>query len=126
MHRLRVFENRVLRKTFEPKRDKVTGGWRKFHNEKFHNLYSSPYITRMIKLRRMKSVGHVTCMGETRNTYKILVGKPETIWKDRRGWDNSEMHLSETGLGVVDWIHLARDSDQWWALVNTVINLQVP
>jgi hypothetical protein len=75
-HRLRVFENGVLRRIFGPKRDKVTGGWRKVHNEELHNLYSSPSIIRMITSRRMRWAGHVGSMGEVRNAYRILVGKP--------------------------------------------------
>jgi hypothetical protein len=61
-HRLRVFENRVLRRIFGPKRVEVTGGWRKLHNEELHNLYSSPNIITMIKSRRMRWAGHVACM----------------------------------------------------------------
>jgi hypothetical protein len=76
-HRLRVLENRVLRSIFGPKRDEVTGGWRKLHNEELHNLYSSPSIIRMIKSKRMRWEGHVARMGEKRNPYRILVGKPE-------------------------------------------------
>jgi hypothetical protein len=71
--RLRVFENRVLRRIFGPKRDEVTGGSRKLHSEELHNLYSSPSIIRMIKSRRMRWSGHV---GEKGNAYRILVGKP--------------------------------------------------
>jgi hypothetical protein len=76
-HRLRVFENRVLRRIFGPKRDDVTGEWRKLHNEELHNLYSSPDIIRQIKSRRMRWAGHVARMGEERKVYKVLVGKPE-------------------------------------------------
>jgi hypothetical protein len=72
-----VFENRVLRRIFEPKRDGVAGGWRKLHKEELHNLYSSPNIIRIIKSRRMRWVGHVVRMGEKRNVYRLLVGKPE-------------------------------------------------
>jgi hypothetical protein len=72
-----VFENRVLRIIFGPKRDEVTGDWRKLHSEELHNLYSSPNIIRMIKAKRMRWAGHVARMGETRNAYRILVGKPE-------------------------------------------------
>jgi hypothetical protein len=72
-----VFENRVLRRIFGPKRDRVTGDLRKLHNEELHNLYSSPNIIRMTKARRMGWAGHVARMGETRNVYRILVGKPE-------------------------------------------------
>jgi hypothetical protein len=76
-HRLRVFENRVLRRIFGPKGDEVTGQWRKLHNGELHNLYSPPNIIRKIKSRRMRRAGHVTCMGEGRNVYGVLVGKPE-------------------------------------------------
>jgi hypothetical protein len=76
-HRLRVFENKVLRRIFGPRRDEVTGDRRKLHNEELHNLYSSPNIIRMIKSRRMRWAGHVPRMRETRNAYWILVGKPE-------------------------------------------------
>jgi hypothetical protein len=76
-HRLRVFENRVLRRIFGAKRDEVTGGWRKLHNEELHNLYSSLSIIRMIKSRRMRWVVHVAQTREKRNAYRILVGKPE-------------------------------------------------
>jgi hypothetical protein len=76
-HRLRVFENRVLWRIFGPKRDEVTGGWRKRHNEELHGLYSSPSIVRVIKARRMRLAGHVECMGEVRGAYNILVGRPE-------------------------------------------------
>jgi hypothetical protein len=70
-------ENRVLRRIFGPKGDEVTGGWRKLHNEELYNLYSSPTIIRTIKSRRMSWAGHVARMGEKRNEYWVLVGKPE-------------------------------------------------
>jgi hypothetical protein len=76
-HRLRVFENRMLKRIFRPKRDEVTGGWRKLRNEEIYDLYSSPSIIRMIKSRRTGWVGHVARMGKKRNTYRLLVGKPE-------------------------------------------------
>jgi hypothetical protein len=72
-----VFENRVLRRIFGPKRVEVTEGWRKLHNEELHNLYSSPRIIRMIKSRRMGEAFHVARMDGKRNAYRILVGKPE-------------------------------------------------
>jgi hypothetical protein len=72
-HRLRVFENRVLRRIFKPKRDEVTGEWRKLHSEELHNLYSSPDIIRQVRSRRMRWVGHVARMGEERKVYKVLV-----------------------------------------------------
>ena len=75
--RLRVFENRVLSRIIGPKRNEVTDEWRKLHNEEFNDLYSSPNIFQMIKLRRMRWVGHVALMGERRCVYRVLVGKPE-------------------------------------------------
>jgi hypothetical protein len=76
-HKLRVLENRVLRRIFGSKRDEVTGGWRKLHNEELHGLYSSPSIVRVIKARRMRWAGHLACMGKVTGAYNILVGKPE-------------------------------------------------
>jgi hypothetical protein len=94
--RLRVFENRVLRRIFGPKRDEVIGGWGKLH-EKLHNLYSSRSIIRMIKLRCIRWAGHVARMGEKRNAYRILVGKPEEkrpLGRPRRRWaDNIKTDL---------------------------------
>jgi hypothetical protein len=105
-HKLRVFENRVLRRIFGPKRDKVTGGWRKLHNEELHGLYSSSSIVRVIKARRMRWAGHVECMGEVRGAYNILVGKPEgrrPLGRPRCRWeDNIKMDLGEIGLEM--WI----------------------
>jgi hypothetical protein len=77
VHKLRVFENRVLRRIFGPKKDEVTGEWRKLRNKELHDLYSSPIIIRMIKSQRMRWAGHVAQMGEKGNAYKLLVGKPE-------------------------------------------------
>jgi hypothetical protein len=129
-HRLRVFENRVLRRIFGPKRDEVTGGCRKLHNEELHGLYSSPSIIRVIKAMRMRWAGHVACMGVMRGAYNILVGRPEgrrPLGRPRRRWeDNIKMDLRKIGFGDVDWIHLAQDKDRWRALVNTVMNLRVP
>ena len=71
------FDNRVLRKAFGPKRDEVTGEWRKLHNEELNDLYSLPNIVRMVKSRRMRWAGHVACMGEDRGVHRVLVGKPE-------------------------------------------------
>jgi hypothetical protein len=98
-HRLRVFENRMLRRIFGPKRDKETGGWRKLHNEELHNLYSSPGIIRMIKSRRTRWTGHVARMGEKRNAYGIFVGKSEEKrphGRFRRRWeDNIKIDLEK-------------------------------
>jgi hypothetical protein len=96
-----VFENRVLRGIFGPKRDNVTGEWRKLHNEELHNLYSSPDIIRQVKLRQMRLVAHVARMGEDRKVYKVLVGKTEgkrPLGKPRSRWeDGIRMDLTEIG-----------------------------
>jgi hypothetical protein len=72
-----VLENRVLRRIFGPKRDEATGGWRKLHNEKFNNFYSSPSVIKVIKLKRIRWTGHVARIGEKKNAYRILLGTPE-------------------------------------------------
>jgi hypothetical protein len=109
----RVFENRVLRRIFGPKREGVTGGWRKLHNDELHNLYSSPSINRIIKPRRMRWAGHVARMWEKRNVYRLLAGRPEgkrPLGRPRRRWIyNIKMDLSEIELSVVDWTGLAQD-----------------
>jgi hypothetical protein len=95
----------VLRRIFGPKRDEVTGGWRKLHNGELHGLYSSPSIIRVIKARRMRWVGHAACMGEVRSAYNILVGRPEgrPLGRPRHRWeDNIKMDPGEIGLGM--WI----------------------
>ncbi|PNF20437.1 hypothetical protein B7P43_G08118 [Cryptotermes secundus] len=128
-HRLRVFENRLLRRIFRRKRDEVTGGWREMHNEELHNLYSSPSIIRMIKSRRMRWAGHVAKMGET-NAYRILVGKAEgkrPLGETRRRFvDNIKMDLRIMGWDGMDCIDMTQDRDQWRALVYTVMNLGFP
>ena len=75
--KLRVFENMVLRRIFGPRRDEVTGEWRRLHNEELNDLYSSPNIVQVIKWRRMRWAGHVARIGEEKGTYRVLVGKPE-------------------------------------------------
>jgi hypothetical protein len=100
------------------------------HNEELNYLYSSPNIIRMIKSRRMRWAGYVARMGETRNAYRILEGKPEgkrPLGRPRPRWvDNIKIDRRERGWDGVDWIDLAQDRDQWRALVNTVMNLRVP
>jgi hypothetical protein len=125
-----VFENRMLTKTFEPKRDEVMGEWRKLHNEELPDLYSSPSIIRIIKSRKVELAGHETRMGERMTVYRLLVGKPEgkrPLGRLRcRCVDNIRMDLGEVGWGDVDWISLALDRNRWRVLVNSVLNLQVP
>jgi len=107
-----VLENRVLRRIFGPKRDKVTREWRTLHNEEFNDLYSSPNFVWMIKSRRMRLVGHVAHMGERRGIYRVVVGKPEgkrSLGRPRHRWeDNIKMDLKEVGCGYMDWIELLR------------------
>jgi hypothetical protein len=128
-YRLRVFENRVLRRIFGPKRDEVTGELRNLHNEELHNLYSSPDIIRQVKSRRMRWAEHVARMGEDRKVYKVLVGKPERrrpLGRPRRRREDGIItDLREIGLGCVDWIRLAQDRDRWRAVVTAVMNLRV-
>jgi hypothetical protein len=128
-HRLRVFEKRVLRRIFEPKRVEVTGGWRKLHNEELRNLHFSPSIIRMAKSRKMRWTENVARMGIKLNACKILVGKAEEKRQLRRPKgrlvDNITMNLREIGWSDMDWIDLAQYRDQWKTFVNTVMNLRV-
>jgi hypothetical protein len=101
-----VFENRVLRRIFGPKRDEVMGEWRKLHNEERCDLYSSPSIIRIIDSRMMRWMGHLARMKEKRNAYRLLVRKPEgkrPLRRVRCRWvDNIRMDLGEVGWGDVD------------------------
>jgi hypothetical protein len=105
-HRIRVFDNRELRRIFGPRRDEVTREWRKLHNEEVNNLYSSPNIVRVIKSRRMRWAGHVAHIGEKSGVYRVLVAKPERkrpFGRPMRSWeDNIKMDLREVGCGAVD------------------------
>jgi hypothetical protein len=118
--RLRVFENRVLRRIFGPEGEEVAGGWRSLHNEELHNLYAAPHFIRVIKSRSTHG----------RNACKILAGKPE--WKrplvSHRGRqeDNTKMYLREVRWEGVEWIHLAQIKDQWRSPVNMVMKLWIP
>ena len=120
----------MLRRVFGPKRDELTGKWRKLHNEELRDhLYSLPNTVQVVKSRRMRWAGHVARMGEGRGVHRVLVGKPEgkrPLGRPRRRWeDNIKMDLREVGGGG-DWMELAQDRDRWQALVNKVMNLQVP
>jgi hypothetical protein len=106
-----VFENRVLRRIFWPKRDGVTVEWRRLLNEELNDLYSSPNIIWVIKSRKMRGAGHVAHMGEGRGAYRILLGRPEgrrPLGRPRRRWeDNIKMNLQEVGWNGMDWIDMA-------------------
>ena len=125
-----MFGNMVLRRIFGPRRDEVTGEWRRLHNEELNFLYSSPNIVRVIKSRRMRWVGHVARMGEERGLYRVLVGKPEgrrPLGRPRRRWvHNIRMDFREVGCGYMDWTGLVQDRDSWRTLVSVVMNLRVP
>jgi hypothetical protein len=111
-----VFGNRVLRRIFGPKRDEVTGEWRKMRNEELHDFYSSSSIIRMITSRKMRWVGHVARMVDKSNAYRLLVGMPDgkrPLGRPRHRWvDNIRMDLLELGGGDVDWIGLAQDGNR--------------
>ena len=103
--RLRVFENRTLRRMFGPKWDVVTGEWRKLHNEELNDLYSSPNIVRVIKSRRMRYVGHLAGMGDMRGAYRVFVGRLDgkrPLGRPRRRYK----HNIKKDLQEVRWGHV--------------------
>jgi hypothetical protein len=114
--RLRVFENRVLRRIFGPTRDEVTGEWRKLHNKELNNLYSSPNIIQAIKSQRMRWAWTAACMGERRGAHNVMVRIPEgkrPLGRPRRRWeDNIKIHLQEAGWWGMEWIVLVQDRDR--------------
>jgi hypothetical protein len=117
----------VLRRIFGPKRDKGTEEWRKLHNEELNHLCSSPYIVWVIKSRIMRWVTHVARMGESRDVYRVLLGKPEgkrPIGRPRRRWEDIKI-LQEVGCGNMDWIDVVRNRDRWRGLVNAVLNIWI-
>ena len=105
-----MFDNTVLMRIFGPKRDEVTGEWRKLHNEGINDLYSSSNIVRVIK-SRVRWAGHVARMGERRDEYRVLVGKPagkRPLGRPRHRWeDNIKTDFQEVGCGGMEWIKLA-------------------
>ena len=128
--RLRVFESRVLRRIFGPKRKEVAGEWRKLHNEELNDLYSSPSFVRVIKSRRMRWAVHVGRMGDSRGACRVLLEKHEgkrPLGRTRRRWeDNSKMDLKKLRCCGMDWIDLGQDRDRCRARVNSVMNIRVP
>ena len=127
--RLRVFENRILRRIFGPKGDE-NGEWRRLHNEELHSLYGSPNIVSVIKSRRLRWAGHVARMDEGRSAFKILTGKPtgkRPLGRPRRRWEDIiRMDLEEISINAGDWVDSAQDRNYWRALVNAALNLRVP
>ena len=125
-----MFENKVLRKIFGAKKDKITGEWRKLRNSELYALYPSPNTIRSLKSRRLRWAGHVASMEESRNAYRVIVGKSEgkrPLGRPRRRLeDNIKMHLRVVDCNPGEWIDLAEDRDQWRAYVRAVMNLRVP
>jgi hypothetical protein len=127
--KLRIFENRVLRRIFGPKKEE-DGSWRKLHNDELHSLYSPPNIFNVIQSRRMRWAAHVARMGEGRGAYRVLVGRSEgktPVGRPRSRWeDNVKMDLREIEIDGANWILLAQDRVRSRACVNMVMNLRVP
>jgi hypothetical protein len=125
-----VFENRVLWRVFGPRRDEITGEWRKLHNEEPSDLYFLPNTLRVVKSTRMKWAEQVAHMGEGRGMHGVLVGRPEgkrQLGRPRRRWkENIKMDLQEVEGGCGDWMELAQDRARWRALVSNVMNFRIP
>ena len=126
---LGVFENRILRRIFGPKRY-ANRVWRRLHNEKLHRLYRSLNIVRLIKSRTLKWAGHVVRMEEGRNAFKMLTGKPtekRALGRPRHRWEeNITMHLKEISINTRNWVDPAQVRNYWRVLVNVALNLRVP
>jgi hypothetical protein len=119
--RLRLFENRMLRRVFGPKRDEVIRKWRKLHNKELNDLYSLPNIVRVVKSRRMRWTGHVARMGEDRGVHRALVGKPDgkrPLGRPRHRWeDNIKIDFQEVGGGVGtgwSWLRIGTGGRLLW------------
>ena len=128
-HRGFLLQNMVLRRIFGPRKDEVTGEWRRLHKEELNYLYSSPNSVWVIKSRRMGWAGHVARVDAGEGVYRVLVGKPEgrrPLGRPKRRWvDNIRMDFQEVGCGYMDWIGLVQDSDRWRSLVSAVVNIRV-
>jgi hypothetical protein len=124
-----IFENRVLRRIFGPKREE-DGSWRKLHNDELNGLYSSPNIVGVIKSRRLRWARHVARTGVGRGVYRFLVGRPKgkrPLGRPWRRWeDNIKMDIREIGIDGANWVRLAQDRVRWQTFVSTVMNLRVP
>jgi hypothetical protein len=129
-YRLRLFENRVLRRIFGRKRDEVTGEWKKLYHEELNDLYSTPSIVLVMKSRRMRWARHVVRMVTRTYVYRILVGKPEgkrPLGRRRHRWDdNIKIDLQEVLFEGMVWIDVAQNRDRLQALVNAIMNFRVP